>query len=106
MEQGTHHAAALSTVTELGMCPDRATVRKAEKEAFFMCVCACMLLRKHVCVGSCQEMPELSGMRCLLHSLAVGVSIMRVTEGCLCVGECFSTSCLCTACVCMRECVS
>lgn len=41
-------------------------------------------------MGLCQKMAELSGMRCLLHSLAVGVSIMRATEGCLCVGECFS----------------
>lgn len=60
-------------------------------------------------MGLCQEMAELSGMRCLLHSLAVGVSIMRVTEGCLCVGECFSAFCLCTrtACVCVHasECV-
>ena len=42
-------------------------------------------------------------MRCLLHSLAVGVSIMRVTEGCLCVGECFSAfgACICTVCVCV-----
>lgn len=37
-------------------------------------------------MGLCQEMAELSGRRCLLHSLAVGVSIMRVTEACLCVG--------------------
>lgn len=55
-------------------------------------------------MGLCQEMAELSGMRCLLHSLAVGVSIMRVTEGCLCVGECFSTFCVCipTVCVCAK----
>lgn len=46
-------------------------------------------------MGLCQAMAELSGMRCLPHSLAVGVSIMRVTEGCLCVGECFSASCIC-----------
>lgn len=44
-------------------------------------------------------------MRCLLHSLAVGVSIMRVTEGCLCVGECFSAFCVCmySMCVCVFE---
>lgn len=58
------------------------------------CVCVCVQLCEHICVGLCQEMAELSGMRCLLHSLAVGVSIMRVTEGCLCVGECFSAFCL------------
>lgn len=47
-------------------------------------------------------MAELSGRRCLLHSLAVGVSIMRLTEGCLCVGECISALCECirTVCVC------
>ena len=26
---------------------------------------------------------------------------MRVTEGCLCVGECFSAFCICTVCVCV-----
>lgn len=54
-------------------------------------------------MGSCQEMTELSGMRCLLHSLAVGVCIMRVTEGCLCVGECFSAFVvyICSECVCV-----
>lgn len=41
-------------------------------------------------------------MRCLLHSLAVGVSIMRVTEGCLCVGECSSAFYLCTRTACVR----
>lgn len=57
-------------------------------------VCVCVQLCRRICVGLCQEMAELSGMRCLLHSLAVGVSIMRVTEGCLCVGECFSAFCV------------
>lgn len=53
--------------------------------------------KRVLCGPVCQEMAELSGMRCLLHSLAVGVSIMRVAEACLrvCVGECFSASCLC-----------
>lgn len=55
-------------------------------------------------MGLCQEMAEFSGMRCLLHSLAVGVSIMRVTEGCLCVGECFSAFCVCTCTVCVCAC--
>lgn len=53
-------------------------------------------------------MAELSGIRCLLHSLAVGVSIMRLTEGCLCVGECISALCECIRTVCVRapsECV-
>lgn len=45
-------------------------------------------------------------MRCLLHSLAVGVSIMRVTEGCLCVGECFSAFCVYMRTVCVEMCVS
>lgn len=65
-------------------------------------VCVCVQLREHICVGLCQEMAELSGRRCLLHSLAVGVSIMRLTEGCLCVGECISAlcECICTVCVC------
>lgn len=67
-----------------------------------MCVCVCLPLCERVCVGLCQEMAELSGMRCLLLGMAVGVSIMRVTEGCLCVGECFSAFylCICTVCVC------
>lgn len=67
-----------------------------------MCSCVCVQLREHICVGLCQEMAELSGRRCLLHSLAVGVSIMRLTEGCLCVGECISAlcECICTVCVC------
>lgn len=59
-------------------------------------------------MGLCQEMAELSGIRCLLHSLAVGVSIMRLTEGCLCVGECISALCECIRTVCVRapsECV-
>lgn len=65
-------------------------------------VFVCVQLREHICVGLCQEMAELSGRRCLLHSLAVGVSIMRLTEGCLCVGECISALCECirTVCVC------
>lgn len=45
-------------------------------------------------MGSCQEKADLSGMTRLLDSLAVRVSIMRVTEGCLCVGECFSAFCV------------
>lgn len=44
-----------------------------------------------ICVGLCQKMAKLSGMRCLLRSLAVGVSIMSVTEKC--VGEYFSAFC-------------
>lgn len=75
VEQGTHHAAALSTGTGPSICPDRATEHEQNKAVLFC-----------VCVGLCQEMVELSGMRCFLHSLAVGVSIMRVTEACLCVG--------------------
>lgn len=50
-----------------------------------------MQLSECMCVGSCQETAELSGMRCRLHSLALGVSIMRATQGCLSVGERFST---------------
>lgn len=49
---------------------------------------ACMFTcgyAKRICVGLCQEMAELSGMRRLLHSLVVGVSVMRVAEACLCV---------------------
>lgn len=88
MEQGTRRAAALSTGTGHGICPDRATEQEEHKEVFFVCVCVyvCVQLCERVCVGLCQEMAELSGRRCLLHSLAVGVSIMRVTEACLCVG--------------------
>ena len=107
MEQGTHHAAAPSTVTEHGICPDRATEQEEEKEEVFSCVresvCVCVCVC--VCVGSCQAMAELSGMRCLLHSLAVGVSIMRVTEGCLCVGDCFSAFCVCMYSMCVCACV-
>lgn len=44
----------------------------------------CIQLWEQICVGLCQKTAELSGMRCLLHSLAVGVSIMRATQGCLC----------------------
>lgn len=44
-------------------------------------------------------------MRCLLHSLAVGESIMRVTERCLRVGECFSAFCVCICAVGVCECV-
>lgn len=57
------------------------------RRSVFVCVCVCAQLCEHICVGLCQEMAELSGRRCLLHSLAVGVSIMRLTEGCLCVGD-------------------
>lgn len=105
VEQGTHHAAALSTVTGHSICPDRATEQEEEKEEVFLCVCVCVWLCERICVGLCQEMAELSGMRCLLHSLAVGVSIMRVTEGCLCVGEFFSAFrvCICTVCVCEHK---
>ena len=84
-ERGTHRAAILSTLTGHSICPDGATGREGKTK--FVCECA------QLCVGLCQEMAELSGMRCLLHSLAVGVSIMRVTEGFLCVGECFSAFC-------------
>lgn len=81
--------------------------RRGERSSVFarvcVCVCFCVQLCECICVGLCQEMAELSGMRCLLHSLAVGVNIMRVTEGCLCVGECFSALCvyiyICNACV-------
>lgn len=75
--------------------------RRGERRSVFVCVC--VQLGECICVGTCQETAELSGMRCLLHSSAVGVSIMRVTEGCLCVGECFSAFCvcICTVCVCV-----
>lgn len=49
-----------------------------------MSVCLCAVMPARVCVGLCQEMAELSGTRCLLNSLAVGVSVMRATEACLC----------------------
>lgn len=39
MEQGTHHAAALSTVTGHNICPDRATEQEEEKEEVFSSVC-------------------------------------------------------------------
>lgn len=52
---------------------------------------ACVQLWECMCVGPCQETAELSGMRCRLHSLALGGSIMRATQGCLSVGEWFST---------------
>lgn len=38
--RGTHHGTALSTLTELCMCPDRATVEEAEKDEVCSCVCA------------------------------------------------------------------
>lgn len=61
--------------------------KKSIKKCFScVCVYVCVQLCERVCVGLCQEMAELSGRRCLLHSLAVGVRIMRVTEACLCVG--------------------
>lgn len=40
MEQGTHHAAAPSTVTGPGMCPDRAAEQEEEKEELFVCIYA------------------------------------------------------------------
>ena len=50
MEQGTHHAAALPTVTGHGICPDRATEQEAGKEedeeaCVFVCLCAAMRAR-------------------------------------------------------------
>lgn len=101
-QQGTHRATALHTGAGHGMCPDRATEQEegGKKRSVFTCVCVCVQLGERICVGLCQEMAELSGMRCLLHSFSVGVSIMRVTEACLCVGECFSAFCLCICTVC------
>lgn len=84
-EQGTHPAAALSGETGHGMCPDRGSEQEEDKEVFLpVSVCLCAVMPARVCVGLCQEMAELSGTRCLLHSLAVGVSVMRATEACLC----------------------
>ena len=54
MEQGTHHAAALPTVTGHGICPDRATEHEVgkEEEAFScvcVCVCVCAAMRARLC---------------------------------------------------------
>lgn len=92
---GTHHATTLSKLTGHGIRADKSRgVRRGERRRRRRSVFRVQLCER-ICVGLCQGMAELSGMRCLPHSLAVGVSIMRVTEGCLCVGECFSAFCVC-----------
>lgn len=51
MEQGTHHAAAPSTVTGHGICPDRASEQEVEgrRSVSCVCVCLCAAMRAHLC---------------------------------------------------------
>lgn len=48
MEQGTHHAAALSTITGHNICPDRATEQEEEKEVVFSHACVCVFACSYV----------------------------------------------------------
>lgn len=94
---------SLSKLTGCILAQSKKRRKKFFHNSFFpLCVCRCVCACGHICVGLCQKMAELSGMRWLLHSLAVGGSIMRETEGCLCVGECFSAISICIACVSLK----
>lgn len=49
MEQGTHRAVALSTVTGHGICPDRATEQEEEKEEVSSCEFVCSYASTFLC---------------------------------------------------------